>query len=198
MQLRQDRVEDTRLRITEATVRLHERVGPAQTTVSAVAQEAGVTRLTVYRHFPDEEALVRACSAHWETAHPPPDPAAWERVSDAHERLRRGLTETYRWWPSAAPMMSKVLRDLDAMPPFVRDQLHRDQTRRVDVLVRGVAGAAAADRRLRAVVAHALSLQTWRSLCEEGGLADEEAVGLMLGLARAAVEPRRRPPPGGR
>jgi AcrR family transcriptional regulator len=39
---------------------LHESVGPRATTVSAIAEGAGVTRLTVYRHFPDELSLVSA------------------------------------------------------------------------------------------------------------------------------------------
>ena len=73
MRARQESVEQTRLRITEATMRLHERVGPAATTVSAIADEAGVTRLTVYRHFPDDAALVIACSGHWRALHPRPD-----------------------------------------------------------------------------------------------------------------------------
>ena len=72
MRARQESVEQTRLRITEATMHLHETLGPAATTVSAIAEEAGVTRLTVYRHFPDDEALFAACSAHWRELHPRP------------------------------------------------------------------------------------------------------------------------------
>src|SRR5215211_773494 len=79
---------DTRLRITEATVDLHGSVGPARTTISAVAERAGVQRATVYRHFSDEEALFDACSSHWMAQHPLPDPAAWAAIQDAHERLR--------------------------------------------------------------------------------------------------------------
>src|SRR5436853_2800585 len=69
---------ETRQRITEATVRLHGTVGPARTTIKDVAAGAGVQRATVYRHFPDLESLFMACSAHWVSLNPPPDPAAWE------------------------------------------------------------------------------------------------------------------------
>src|SRR5207342_40566 len=97
MGARQEAVDETRLRITEATMRLHERVGPRDTTVSAVAEEAAVTRLTVYRHFPDDESLVRACSAHWRQLHPRPDPELWARIEDPVRRLRTALAETYAW-----------------------------------------------------------------------------------------------------
>ena len=113
MRARKDAVEETRLAITEATMRLHERVGPRATTVSAVAEEANVTRLTVYRHFPSDEALVIACSAHWRELHPRPDPAAWARIGDPVARLRTALAETYRWAATAAPMMTMIHRDVD-------------------------------------------------------------------------------------
>jgi AcrR family transcriptional regulator len=97
MRLRQESVERTRLSITEATMRLHESVGPAATTVSAIADEAGVTRLTVYRHFPDEAALVAACSGRWRQLHASPDPGGWAAIGDPVERLRVALGETYLW-----------------------------------------------------------------------------------------------------
>ena len=51
---------DTRRRITETAVELHGTVGPARTSISAVAERAGVRRSTLYRHFPDEAALFDA------------------------------------------------------------------------------------------------------------------------------------------
>src|SRR3712207_9282767 len=91
------RAEDeaqTKLRITEATMNLHETVGPARTTVSAIAEAAGVQRATVYRHFPDEDALVDACSSHWRTLHPAPDPTPWRS-----EERRVGKERRSRWAP---------------------------------------------------------------------------------------------------
>ena len=64
--------EDTRRRIVEAAVALHEELGPRATSIAAIAERAGVQRLTVYRHLPDEEALFRACTSHWRAAHPLP------------------------------------------------------------------------------------------------------------------------------
>src|SRR3954451_20731495 len=88
MKRRAELEELTRKRITESTVELHQELGPARTSVSAIAERAGVRRSTVYRHFPDEHALFAACSAHWRAANPPPDPAAWAAIVDAPERTR--------------------------------------------------------------------------------------------------------------
>lgn len=190
MGARQDSVEQTRLQITEATMRLHERVGPAATTLSAVAEEAGVTRLTVYRHFPDEEALIAACSSHWRSLHPRPDTTAWSGVVDPVERLHVALSETYAWAHIAAPMMTKVYRDVEVMPSFVKESMARDADHRVDVLVRGFGARGRSVRRLRAALGHALHVRTWVSLCLEGGLADEEAVDLMTATVLASIASR--------
>ena len=70
---RAEEMAETRRRITEAAVDLHRTVGPARTTLSAIAKRAGVQRHTVYRHFPTETELFGACSAHYFTANPWPD-----------------------------------------------------------------------------------------------------------------------------
>src|SRR5437763_13783931 len=85
----------TRLRITESAAALHERLGPARTTVSAIAERAGVRRSTVYRDFPDEEALFDACSAHWRAANAAPEPRAWAAIDDPVERSEVTLRELY-------------------------------------------------------------------------------------------------------
>jgi AcrR family transcriptional regulator len=195
MRARQQAIEQTRLRITEAIMRLHVSVGPRATTVSAIAQEAGVTRLTVYRHFPDEQALVGACSAHWSQLHPRPDPALWARIDDPLQRLRKALAETYSWARPAAPMMSKIYRDLDAMPDFVSQFLAADEQARVAVLRRGFGPRGRGLRPLDAALAHALHVSTWESLCIHAGLTDPEAIDIMVGAVQAAIPPKtlRRP-----
>ena len=192
MRARQDAVGQTRLRITEATVRLHERVGPRETTVSAIAEEAGVTRLTVYRHFPDEDALVMACSMHWRGLHPRPDLASWSRISDPVVRLRTALAETYVWARTAAPMMTKIHRDVDVMPTFVAESLAEDERSRVAVLKAGFPARGRAARRLSGAIAHALRVSSWESLCSTAGLDEPDAVELMVGAVLAAVHPPPR------
>jgi AcrR family transcriptional regulator len=193
MRARQDAVSRTRLLITEATMRLHERVGPRHTTVSAIAEEAGVTRLTVYRHFPDDEALVSACSAHWRGLHPRPDPEAWSSIDDPVTRLRTALVETYAWMRSAAPMLTKIHRDVDVMPAFVAAALAADAQARVAALAAGFRARGRQTARLAAALSLALSLSTWESLCVDAALDEHEAAELMVGAVLAALD---QAPPG--
>lgn len=187
MGARQEAVDETRRRITEATMCLHERVGPRATTVSAIAAEASVTRLTVYRHFPDDESLVSACSAHWQQLHPRPDPGSWSKIEDPVQRLRRALAETYAWARPAAPMMTMIYRDLETMPDFVGQYLAADEKARVTVLSRGFRARGRAANPLAAALAHALRVATWESLCVDAGLTDHEAIDIMVGAVLAAV-----------
>ncbi|HET7479864.1 MAG TPA: helix-turn-helix domain-containing protein, partial [Rubrobacteraceae bacterium] len=108
---RAEKQEETRRRITEATVELHKTVGMARTTISAIAENAGVERLTVYRHFPDEKTLFSACSEHYMGANPPPDPEPWARTGDPEERLRSALEEVYAYHRRTEPMMANLIRD---------------------------------------------------------------------------------------
>lgn len=183
MKQRAEQVEQTRLRITEAAMALHETVGPARTTISAVAERAGVERLTVYRHFPDEDALFHACSSHWLSQHPFPDPRAWERLEDPDERLRSALGELYAWYRSTQAMMSTFLRDAPHVPALAGRlagwEAYLDGARRA--LVRGLAPCDGDETLLAAAVGHALELDTWASLARRG-LDDAQAVELMSRL----------------
>src|SRR5262245_57102540 len=121
MKQRAESQEATRRRIVESAVELHERLGPARTTMAAVAEHAGVRRSTLYRHFPDEAALFVGCSAHWNALHPPPDLAGWQHVSDPRERLVGALTELYGWYRGTGTMLDSLLRD-ESVVPAVRLQ----------------------------------------------------------------------------
>ena len=110
---RAEHQEETRQRLVAATVELHETIGPARTTVSAIADRAGVERKTFYRHFPDPDAILDACSAHYRSLNPPPDPHDWLAIQDPHERLRHGLVAAYRYYRRNERMMANVLRDRD-------------------------------------------------------------------------------------
>src|SRR5688500_16775676 len=109
--VRAEQEEATRERITEAAVKLHGTVGPARTTVSGVAREAGVQRATVYRHFPDEASLFAACSAHYWAANPRPDPGAWASISEPVERLSHALGDLYGFYRRTEEMLEKTRRD---------------------------------------------------------------------------------------
>jgi AcrR family transcriptional regulator len=184
---------ETRLRITEAAVDLHGSIGPARTTISAVAERAGVQRATVYRHFPDEEALFGACSAHWAEQHPLPDVEAWAHVADPDERLRTALRDLYDWYERGEYMLEKTTRDAPLVPAMSRaiEGMAAWFCPVVDVLSRGRPERGGRRRRVRAAIGHALGFDTWRSLARAQGLSQAEAVDLMAGLVAAAGDSRR-------
>lgn len=153
--------EATRERIVSALVELHQELGPARTTVSAVAERAGVERLTVYRHFPDEPSMLRACSAHWNSLHPPPElsPASADPLADA----RRMLLRMYEYYRANEAMLAQITKDARQMP-MVAELIAPFDTYLDEV-------TAALDRRwpkrsARRVqtLRHALDFSTWRSL----------------------------------
>lgn len=172
---------ETRKRITEAAVELHGSIGPAQTTISAVADRAGVQRGTVYRHFPDEESLFAACSSHWMSQHPLPDPRAWAAIGDPAERLRLALDELYAWFEAGEGMLEKINRDVAVVPALVpaMTALAGWFDAAGASLLEGRPERGGRRRRVRAAVGHALSFATWRSLVREQGLSRAEAIDLM-------------------
>src|SRR5215212_8964767 len=110
MKKRAELEERTRTRITESAVALHQELGPARTSISAIAEHAGVRRSTVYRHFPDDVTLFDACSSHWRAANPPPDPRPWTEIEDPAERLRTALGELYAFYARTEAMYTSLLR----------------------------------------------------------------------------------------
>jgi AcrR family transcriptional regulator len=176
--------EETRLRITEAAVELHGTVGPARTTVSAIADRAGVQRATVYRHFPDEEALFEACSTHWNERNAPPDPGAWAGIEDPRERLRTALSELYAWYGRVERMLENLYRDAPLMPAVGArfNQIRGYFDAAAGVLVQGRGRG----KRVRAAIGLALAFETWQSLVREQALNPEQAVALMADLVEAA------------
>ena len=184
---RAEQEQATRERITEATVTLHKTLGPARTTVKAIAELAGVQRGTVYRHFPDVERLFAACSASYGARHPAPDVAAWAAIPAPDERLRRALGELYAWYREVESMLSNVLRDMEALPPAMQEELAADFAGMGEVLMLGRPERGRARKRVAAAAAHAIEFPTWQSLTRNHGLRDGEAVALMAAMVEAAA-----------
>jgi AcrR family transcriptional regulator len=184
MRRRAELEEETRRRITESAVELHEELGPARTSISAIADRAGVRRATVYRHFPDDEALFAACSAHWRAANPPPDPASWSSIADVHERTRAAIRALYAFYDSTDAMYTSLLRDEPLVPAVanrLRDFYGYLRSIQDDLAAgRGLRGRRA--QHARATIGHALAFPTWRSLTRNEGLSNEEAAELMARL----------------
>ena len=177
---RAERQNETRRRIVEAAIELHQTIGPAATTVTEIAERAGVGRVTVYRHFADELTLARACSGLYFERHPAPDPERWTAIEEPEERLRTALRETYAYHRATEQMLSHVLadaRDHPVMAPY-----HAHWERAADVLVAPWRARGRARTALRAAIALALDFETWRTLTSNG-LGDRDAAELMVRLA---------------
>ncbi len=184
LQRRAERQEETRRRIIAATAALHEEVGPAQTTISAIAARAGVERLTVYRHFPDERGLLQACQELHLSAHPLPDIAAWASIADPSTRLRTALAELYSHYRATEAMTAHVLRDAPTIPVLAEllQEMPRYFAAAQEVLGEGWARTNVHSSLFTAALGHALDFETWRSLVRRQGLDDGEAVALMVRL----------------
>src|ERR671932_354103 len=115
---------ETRQRIVESAVALHLERGPAQTSINAIAERAGVNRVTVYRHFPDARTLLEACSAHARRVDPPPDLDGWRRIDDARRRTEVGLAQLYDYFRRTEAGWSNVLRDAE-LAPLVKEMAEK-------------------------------------------------------------------------
>jgi AcrR family transcriptional regulator len=187
--LRAEQEEETRRRIVESAVVLHGTVGPSRTTMSALAEHAGVQRSTLYRHFADEATVFEACSELWSERNPLPDIGSWAAIGDPDERVMVALDDLYGFYSRNEQMLANLYRDAPLVPavatrfgPFA-DYL----TAAGDVLLQGRGVRGKARERTAAAIAHALSYSTWRSLVGEQRLAQAEAAGLMARLVRAAA-----------
>ena len=189
---RAEQQAETRQRIVEAMVALHREVGPARTTISAIAERAGVERLTVYRHFADEAAMFQACSAHFTAQVAPPDPTAWADVAEPAERLRAALLAFYGYYRRAEDMLAHVHRDVPQLPALAAVMAPWDAFVAAvrDGVLEGWEAPPAARARLAAAVAHALRFESWRSLAQVEALGDAETADLMVALARGAASTR--------
>ncbi len=168
---------ETRRRIVEAAVELHATVGPARTTISMIAEKAGVQRNTFYAHFPDERSVLMACSSHAMEQDPPPAADAWRGIGDASERLRAGLGAIYDWYARNEGLLACVLRDAEAHEPVREIMALRygpTITAWHDVL------GAKLRAKQRPLLALALSFHTWRTLTREAGLKQSDAVKTMI------------------
>lgn len=193
MRKRAEQVDETRQRIVDAAVRLHGELGPAATTISGIAEAAGVTRVTVYRHFPDDAALFAACSAHWRSQQRAPDPDRWTDVADPVERLRTGLADLYRFYRQGEGMLTGVHRDRATLPAPIQRSLDDDHRHFRRVLLEPFEVRGATRRRVRGLIGHAISFWTWRSLCIDEGISNRAAVDAMCDLVVHATERAEAP-----
>jgi AcrR family transcriptional regulator len=182
---RAEQMEDTRRRIVEAAVELHRTVGPARTSVSSIADLAGVQRQTYYRHFPDMRSLFMACSGLYMERHPMPDPDAWRGISDPEERLRTGLAELFAFYAASEGILANVIRDAET-DPLVAEIVELRMAAMADlrgVLLDGLERNRSA-LSLDVALDLAIDFNTWRLLVLRNGLSHERAIELLAAMIR--------------
>jgi AcrR family transcriptional regulator len=177
---RREEIEGTRRRIVEAAVDLHGTVGPAATTISGVAERAGVQRSTIYRHFADEQALFGACTSHWLARHPWPRSDAWRMEPDPRRRLERGLAELYEYYDANRGMLANSYRDIEVMPPFVGELMSANVSELHEALAEPWEEKIP-DAWRDLAIAHAVDFRTFQTL-DERGASPSEAASLMTAM----------------
>ncbi len=170
---------ETRQKIIEATMHLHEEIGPKNTSISAIAERAGVQRLTVYRHFPDETAVFQACTSHWLSLNPPPNPAVWAQVAEPVEKFRKAVAAFYDYYSRTRKMWTVSFRDVAEVPALQQPMAD------VAAFMAGVSddltgafGDSPDKDQLAPTIRHVLHFQTWSNL-EEQGLSNEDKLDLV-------------------
>ena len=179
---RAEQAQATRQQIVEAAMHLHETLGPARTSIKAVAEQAGVQRLTVYRHFPDDASLYQACTSHWMSLHPPPAKTAWDNIADPRQRTAKALLAFYRYYSKTSRMWRVAYRDVDDLPdlqgPMQQFDRYLDAVR--DDLLSGWRPGKKQHKPLSITLRHGLRFATWQSLKKER-LSDPAMAQLVIG-----------------
>lgn len=184
LRARADRQAATHRALAKAAYELHSSVGPAKTTISAIADRAGVQRLTVYRHFSDQDAIFAACTAHAYEQDPPPNPQAWVPIADPESRLRAALTTTYGYYRRNQQLLTNVYRDAEM--PAVATRLAQSAEMQIVSVAILDAGWTGGDARIRATaLGHSLDFNAWQSLTRTQGLSDAEAIDVMIALVKS-------------
>ena len=161
--------EQTRDKIVEAAMTLHEELGPRATTISAIAERAGVQRLTVYRHFEDDIAIFQACSSRWFELNPPPDPSLWQELAPAAQRTEEALLNIYTYYADTATMLSGVIRDEAEVPALheVMKSFRSYLDRIGNDLLKAWQPESKKRKDIKALINHALQFSTWQSFSQE-------------------------------
>jgi AcrR family transcriptional regulator len=188
LKARAEKHAETHRALARAASELHHTVGPSRTTISAIAERAGVQRLTVYRHFPNDEAIFTACTAYSFSVDPPPNPDTWTGIEHPEKRLRRALGECYRYYRKKRQLLANLYRDAEMPVVAAALQRRRAMLRHAqEILQAGWRVSSSRGRFFAATLAHSLEFSTWLSLTEEQGLTDSEAIELAVRLVNAAA-----------
>jgi len=178
---RADQAQETREQIVQATVELHEKLGPARTSIKAIAEHAGVQRLTVYRHFPDEASLFMACTSHWLASHPMPAFSDWTGHDDPLQLTATALLDFYQHYRHNERMWTVAYRDVGEVEALQAPMAAVDGYLKqiCDQLLTAWNVKAKEKEQLSLTLRHGLRFSTWQSLKAEN-LSDKKMVELVM------------------
>jgi AcrR family transcriptional regulator len=191
MKRRAEAQDRTRQKIVDATIELHQSKGLAATTVGDIADRAGVGKVTVYRHFPDDGALVEACSGQYFERHPFPDLESWRKIANRYQRLRRGLRDTFRYHQETELMMTRVLPEAHNLS--IMDPYHAHWQRAVEILAEPWTAGGRDKAMLQAGLALAVAFETWHLLVRVQRLTNAQAIELMMRVIGGGPAPVDQP-----
>jgi AcrR family transcriptional regulator len=188
LKARAARHAETHRALARAASELHHTVGPSRTTISAIAEKAGVQRLTVYRHFPNDEAIFSACTAYAFEIDPPPQPEAWVAIEDPEARFRTALHDLYGYYRRKRQLLSNLFRDVEM--PVVAAALARRRSMLGQAALILAAGWAVSPPKVgffQTTLALTLEFSTWLSLVEDQGASDTDALEFSVRLVKASA-----------
>jgi AcrR family transcriptional regulator len=193
MRRRAEARDQTRERILQATMELHDRQGVAPTTFADIAERAGVGAATVSRHFPTLGELVGACGVHvWQEMRPPvPEAAAavFEGSKTTRERLERLAAEVDGFYARGAHRLALASRDRELVPEL--DGFLGAVETGIEALVNEALKESGETERTRRVVLAMMTFPVW-SAFDRLGLPFGEERELRVGLLECAIRAASR------
>jgi AcrR family transcriptional regulator len=186
---RAETAEQTRRRIVEATHALHAERGIYATSMTQIAQRAGVSVGTVYHHFPTYQDAVFACSQRAAEMFPFPSADIFVGLSTLENRVRRLVRESFGFY-ERLPEYERVRSERWGMPPIQAHAEREENNRRA--LAREALRPFKVAARLVDTCAALLDVAVYGALTRNGftpAKAAEEVSGFIL--ARLAAEASR-------
>jgi AcrR family transcriptional regulator len=177
---RAETAEETRRRLVQATFELHAEQGIHATTMTHIAERAGVSVGTVYHHFPTYQDAVFACSQHAAATNPFPTPGIFAGLTTMEDRVRRLVRETFGFY-ERLPEYERIRAERWGMPPIAA-HVEREESERL-ALVREALRAFKVKPRLIGTCAALLDIAVYGTLTRQGvtpAKAAEEIAGFIL------------------
>src|SRR5436305_14568711 len=169
MATRERAVQETRQRILDAPISLHAQRGVIATNWEEIAEGAGVSTATVYRHFPSLGELVPACArTAFEAGASLPTPAqaaaAFAGLTRPSKRIERLIRESCRCYELGSGWLAAARRDAKSVPAL--DRAVRLQDRVLDVLISAALARTSVTAETRRLIKALIDFPFWEALID--------------------------------